>query len=77
MFTAHCAYNVTVPLVAKFFTLSLFEYFVPVPSDFVFHPANAYPVFVYPFAVRFLAVSYVCVELVVVPFPPLALYSTV
>ena len=31
----HCAYNVTVPLVAKFVTDCLFEYDVLVPDEFL------------------------------------------
>ena len=67
MFTVHCAYNVTVPDVAKFETLAPSKYAVPVPSAFVFHPANVYPEIVYPFEVKFLASSYFIAKLAIVP----------
>ena len=61
VFAFHCAYNVTVAPCsdARFFTTALSAYPVPVPSAFVFHPVNVYPVFVNPFGVKFFSTSYV------------------
>ena len=80
VFAVHCAYSVTVPpfVDVRFFTLALFAYVVPDPSGFVFHDLNVYPVFVYPFAVKFLAVSYVIdTDAVLPPVFPFPLNATV
>ena len=51
-FAFHIAYNVTVPVVAKFFTLAWFARFAVVALDQVFHHWNVHHVLLKAFAVN-------------------------
>ena len=55
----HCAYNTILPFDFKFFTFASSKYTVPVPSLFVFHPANIYPDFTNVFLFNEVSWSYV------------------
>ena len=65
---SHEAYKVTVPfgVSVKFKTLAPLLYFTT-PFGVVDHPANEYPFLTNPFVVKTLLVSYVCVDVAVLP----------